>query len=65
LGVGTPRLLFETASRTSFPFTSHDTLDGRRFLMVEEDELPPQPATEIILDRNWFEVLKHLCPTGK
>ena len=39
--------------------------DGKRFLMVKNEERKPQPVTEMILVQNWFEELKRLVPTGK
>jgi hypothetical protein len=33
--------------------------------MVKEEEMKPQPVTEMILVQNWFEELKRICPTGK
>jgi len=39
--------------------------DGKRFLMVRQEERKPTPVTEMILVQNWFEELKRLVPTGK
>ena len=41
------------------------SLDGQRFLMVKEQEMNPQPVTEMILVPNVFEELKRLCLPGK
>jgi hypothetical protein len=32
--------------------------------MVNDEEVKPQPATEMILVQNWFEELKRLVPKG-
>ena len=64
---GKPRLLFEKPGYAhAHPHSGWDiSLDGRRFLMVKEEEMKPQPVTEMILVQNWFEELKRICPTGK
>jgi len=62
-----PRLLFKTpGSALGWPVRAWDiSPDGRRFLMVKQEDRKPQPVTEMILVQNWFEELKRLCPTGK
>lgn len=64
---GKPRLLFEKPGYGSgFPIRTYDlSLDGQRFLMVEEGQRKPTPVTEMTLVQNWFEELKRLVPTGK
>jgi hypothetical protein len=37
-------------------------LDGQRVLTVKEEEMKPQPVTEMILVQNWLEELKGLVP---
>jgi len=39
--------------------------DGQRFLMIKVQESNPQPVTEMILVRNWFEEVKQRSPSGK
>ncbi|MGD8540468.1 MAG: hypothetical protein PVI66_17280 [Candidatus Aminicenantes bacterium] len=47
------------------PIRSFDiSRDSHRFLMVNDEEVKPQPATEMILVQNWFEELKRLVPKG-
>jgi serine/threonine-protein kinase len=60
-----PRLVFEKPGyEKAAPFRGWDiSHDGQRFLMVKEEEMKPQPVTEMILVQNWFEELKRLCPT--
>jgi len=61
-----PRLLFEKAgySGVVIPVRGYDlSLDGRRFLMVKDEQRKPTPVTEMILVQNWFEELKRLLPT--
>jgi dipeptidyl aminopeptidase/acylaminoacyl peptidase len=64
---GKPRLLFEQEGYgTSDPIRNWDiSPDGQRFLMVKWEESKPQPVTEFILVRNWFEELNRLVPSGK
>jgi hypothetical protein len=38
--------------------------DGRRFLMVKQQDIKPTPITEMILVQNWFEELKRLVPAA-
>jgi predicted Ser/Thr protein kinase len=62
-----PHLVFEKAGYVpAGPHRGWDiSLDGQRFLMVKEQEMNPQPVTEMILVQNWFKELKRLCPPGK
>jgi len=64
---GKPRLLFEKPGYApGHPTRSYDlSLDGRRFLMVRQEQRTPAPVIEITLVQNWFEELKRLAPTGK
>jgi Tol biopolymer transport system component len=56
--VGTPRRLFGGRFLFTTPVRSYDvTPDGRRFLMVQGREAPPQPPVELVLVDNWFEEL--------
>jgi Tol biopolymer transport system component len=62
---GRPRLLFEQHGYVPTYLRNYDiSPDGRRFLMVEFDDVKPQPVTEIIFVQNWFEELKHFVPSG-
>ena len=62
-----PRLLFEKPGYgQGLPTRAYDlSLDGKRFLMVKEEQRKPSPVTEMILVQNWFEELKRLEPAGK
>jgi eukaryotic-like serine/threonine-protein kinase len=64
---GKPRLLFEKAGYSpGNPTRSYDlSLDGRRFLMVRQEQRTPAPVTEMTLVQNWFEELKRMLPPGK
>jgi hypothetical protein len=60
---GTPHLLFEGPFRTDGAFRSYDvTLDGQRFLMVQEVQRPPARVSQTVLAQNWVEELKRLAP---
>jgi hypothetical protein len=62
---GTPRKLFEGgyARTMTTGVRGYDvTPDGQRFLMVRPLDLPPEPATELVLVENWFEELKARVP---
>ena len=65
--VGRPRMLFEGRSGGQALIRGYDvTADGRRFIMVQDKEQPPEPAiTEMVLVQNWFEELKRRVPAGK
>jgi serine/threonine-protein kinase len=67
LSIGKPHLLFEHPGLVfSYPIRAWDlSLDGRRFLMLKNDERKPTPVTELLLVQNWFEELKRLAPGGK
>ena len=57
--VDTPRKLFEGRFSLTGPTRGYDvTPDGRRFLMVQPRDAPPQPPVELVLVENWFEELK-------
>ena len=66
---GKPRLLFESdllygdpSLRTTSDWDHYEvTLDGQRFVMIEEGESQPAP-TQLILVQNWGEELKRLVP---
>ena len=63
--VGKPRLLFEGLFLANpFPHGRMYDLspDGERFLMIQENELPP-PPTQYNIVLNWFDELKRLVPT--
>ncbi len=63
MSAGLPRPLFEGSYVYDSPdFTSNYdlSLDGQRFLMVEE----PEVGTQINVVLNWFEELKRLVPTN-
>jgi serine/threonine-protein kinase len=60
---GKPALLF--SGRYAFDLL-HDfdvSPDGRRFLMIQEDEEASRPRFHIVL--NWFSELERLAPAGK
>ena len=59
LSVDTPRKLFEGRFNFTGPVRGYDvTPDGRRFLMVQPRDGPPQPPVELVLVENWFEELE-------
>jgi eukaryotic-like serine/threonine-protein kinase len=59
MAVDRPRKLFEGRFALTVPGRGYDvTADGRRFLMVQQKDLPPQPPVELVLVENWFEDLK-------
>ena len=59
LVVDTPRKLFEGRFAFTGPARGYDvTPDGRRFLMVQPRDAPPQPPVQLVLVENWFEELK-------
>ena len=64
---GRPRMLFEGRFGGQALTRGYDvTADGRRFLIVQAKELPPEPAiTEMVLVQNWFEELKRKVPAGR
>jgi hypothetical protein len=64
---GKPRLLFKKPQLDWGSVNrSYDlSLDGRRFLMVKQEQRKPTPVTEMTLVENWFEEIKRLSPTGK
>ena len=47
-------------------YRGHDVMPGgRRFLMVQDKEGPPEAAiTEMVLVQDWFEELKRRAATG-
>ena len=66
LKLGQPRLLFEGPYFTNLWAPNYDvSADGRRFLMLQEIDLPPEPARQIHIVQNWFEELKRRCPAGR
>jgi hypothetical protein len=59
LTIDTPRKLFEGRFTFTGPTRGYDvTPNGRRFLMVQPREAPPQPPVELVLVENWFEELR-------
>jgi|RhiMethySRZTD1v2_1073278.scaffolds.fasta_scaffold04287_5 eukaryotic-like serine/threonine-protein kinase len=59
LAVDAPRKLFEGRFNFTGPVRGYDvTPDGRRFLMVQPRDPPPQPPVELVMVENWFEELK-------
>jgi Tol biopolymer transport system component len=59
-----PRRLFDAAFGTPGPSRGYDvTADGQRFLVVQNDDPPPESATELVLVVNWLEELKRLVTT--
>jgi hypothetical protein len=62
VSVDKPRKLFEGRFNLTGPVRGYDvTPDGRRFLMVQPRESPPQPV-ELVLVDHWFEELKRVAP---
>jgi len=60
---GTPRQLFEGRYGATGGIRSYDvTADGKRFLMVQQNERPAVAAAEMILVQNWLEELKARVP---
>ena len=64
---GKPRLLFEKPGYGwGAPIRTYDlSPDGKRFLMVKEEQRKPAPVTELMFVENWFEELKRLASAGK
>jgi dipeptidyl aminopeptidase/acylaminoacyl peptidase len=64
LSHGKPHLLFERQGLDlGSPVRNWDLWpDGQGFIMVMEEEIKPQPVTEMILIQNWLEELKRLVP---
>ncbi|MEO8258818.1 MAG: hypothetical protein ABI868_15830, partial [Acidobacteriota bacterium] len=63
---GRPRLLWE-ASGARYPGgaggRTYDVMpDGRRFLMIQQRDLPQPPITQVVLVQNWLDELKRLVP---
>ena len=67
LSAGTPRQLFEVKGLSSTaPSRGYDvTPDGQRFLFQRAVEVPPPPATPMVLVENWIEELKRLAPASR
>jgi serine/threonine-protein kinase len=67
LSAGTPRQLFEVKGLSSTgPARGYDvTPDGRRFLFQRAVEVPPPPATPMVLVENWIAELKRLAPASR
>lgn len=64
LAAGKPRRLFERKGLGGgHPVRGYDvSADGRRFLMVRNEERRPRPATELTLVQNWFRDIRRLTP---
>ena len=61
---GVPKILFEGAYRLSGMNRSYEvTPDGRRFLMLQQNDRPPLMPNTMILVQNWLEELKQRVPT--
>ncbi len=62
---GKPRVLFQGSYRNSSLSTAFQyydiSPDGKRFLMIKEEE---SPTTQVNVVLNWFEELKRLVPTN-
>jgi len=63
---GRSRVLWE-AMRARYPGgtggRTYDVApDGRRFLMIQQRDLPQPPITHVVLVQNWLEELKRLVP---
>ena len=56
---GTPRMLFEGRYGASANIRGYDVApDGRRFLMVQQEDRPPMRVTDMIIVQNWVEELR-------
>jgi hypothetical protein len=57
-------LLFEKQGLVQFGYYRNWDLwpDGQGFIMVKEEEIKPQPVTEMILIQNWLDELNRLVP---
>jgi hypothetical protein len=61
LSVDAPRKLFEGRFSLTNPVRGYDvTPDGKRLLMVQPRDPPPQPPVELVMVENWFEELKRV-----
>ncbi len=59
-----PRLLWRGRFSRQAVTRGYDvTPDGQRFLMVQPNDRPPAPVTQLVLVQNWHEELKRLVPT--
>jgi len=65
---GRPRVLWEAVGARYPGGTGGRTYDvapdGRRFLMIQQRDLPPPPLTHVVLVQNWLDELKRLAPTN-
>ena len=62
---GRPKKLFEDENVWGAVTRNYDvTPDGKKFLMIREENQPLEAVTHIHLVLNWFEELKHLVPTN-
>ena len=59
-----PRMLFEKPGyQNRLSCRTYDlSYDGKRFLMVKEEQQKAATITEMILVQNWFEELKQRMP---
>ena len=56
---GTPRMLFEGRYGATANVRGYDVApDGRRFLMVQQQDRPAVRLAEMIIVQNWVEELK-------
>src|SRR5688500_2732366 len=63
LSADVPRKLFDGRFSLTAPVRGYDvTPDGKRFLMVLQKDLAPEPPIELVLVENWFEELKQRVP---
>ncbi len=63
LSFGKPYRLFKLpGTAAGYPVGCWDISRDGRFLMVKFEERQPQPLTEMIFVRNWFEELRRLAP---
>jgi serine/threonine-protein kinase len=64
LQVGKPRMLFEGPYQPTPIGRMYDVApDGRRFLMIQPQDVKEPPITQIVLVQNWFEELRRRVPS--
>jgi Tol biopolymer transport system component len=62
---GIPHVLFEGSYEPGSPQRHYDVSRDGRFLMLQTQETPTPPITQMVLVLNWFEELKRLAPRNR